>query len=400
MNRALGGGLDGALIVIAAGLAVLIVRAAALAPGGGDPTRAPALLARDPLDLPTLRDLGLRLDREGRLAEADAILSFVGRRTWRDGPTEVWLLRRRLNQGRYREGFESADALLRRDADGTTRPALFALLIAASDRPDARPALVARLAASPWWRGDFLRALGAGADAAGAAAVFAALARGPRPPAADEYAPLIDRLVGAGDNDEAYAAWRAVARPVPASTPPLHDGGFSGASDHTPFTWSEATGVGASEEIGPVIDSAASLRGAARALRIDYDGYSSPSLPAQLLVRPPRRYRLHWREQVDPAVPDRLFWRVRCAGTSRILARAPAAAGGWREAGMSVETPPSGCAAQWLELATDPGERRAPLTGWYAAFRLEPISSAGSAHARAAEEHPDRADADLDVQGE
>src|SRR5580704_2905224 len=146
MNRAAGRTLDGALVLIGAGLAVLIAQAAFTSATDADRPPGPARLANDPLDLPALRALGLRLDREGRLDETDAVLAFVGRRTWRDGPTEVWLLRRRLDQDRYEEAFESADSLLRRDADGTTRPALFALFIAAADDVQAQPALVARLA--------------------------------------------------------------------------------------------------------------------------------------------------------------------------------------------------------------------------------------------------------------
>ena len=355
MNRAARRTLDGALVLAAACLAVLIVVAAV--PDGAD--RTPSRLVGDPLDLPALRELALQLDREGRLARADAILGFVGRRTWRDGPTQVWLLRRRLDQGRYREAFESADSLLRRDANGATRPALFELLMAAADSPDARPALEARLAAAPWWRGDFLSALTARGGVAGARAVLSDIANGPAPPSPAEYAPLIDRLVSGGDYDGAYAAWRAVAR-APA-TAVLRDGAFEGAPDHTPFTWSAARGLGASSETE------------GRALRVDYDGYSTSSLPAQLLVRPPPRYLLSWRERIDPVVPERLYWRVRCAGTDQVLARAPPSVAGWRAVSLQVGQPGADCAAQWLELAAEPGERRNPVTGWYAAFRLRPI---------------------------
>jgi hypothetical protein len=359
--------MDAALAAAAASLAVVIVRAAVVPPGGEDRTPPRARLARDPLDLPALRDLGLQLDRRGRLDQADALLGFVGRRSWRDGPTEVWLLRRRLDQGRYAEALDGADSLLRRDADGATRPALFPLLIAAADEPRAQASLAARLAARPWWRGDFLRALGDGGDVTGARAVFSTLALGPAPPTADEYAPLINRLVSAGDYDGAYATWRAVARPAGPAPPVLRDGAFTGVPDHTPFTWSAASGVGASSEAGPASDGPA-----ARALRVDYDGYASPILPAQLLIDPPRRYSLRWRERVDPAVPERLFWRVRCAATNQVLARSPPPAPGWRETTLGVETPISGCAAQWLELTAEPGERRGAVTAWYADFRLQP----------------------------
>jgi hypothetical protein len=367
MNRAAVRTLVAAVALVVAGLALLIVRSALTNPDR-DRAASPARLTTDPLYLPALRDLGLRLDRQGRLTEANAILGFVGRRTWRDGPTEAWLLRRRLDEGRYREAFESADSLLRRDADGTARPTLFPLLVAAAADPQARPALVARLSAAPWWRADFLRALGTQGDVVGARAVFSVLAGGPDPPGADEYAPLINRLARAGDYERAYAAWRAIARPAEAVAPILRDGDFDAASDQTPFTWSVATGVGVAGDAG-----AAPGGPAARVLRIDYDGYSSPSLPAQLMVDPPLRYGVRWAERVDPAVPEHLFWRVRCADTNQVLARAPRGAPGWRESTMMVERPPSGCTAQWLELVAEPGERRAAVTAWYAAFRLRPV---------------------------
>jgi hypothetical protein len=284
----------------------------------------------------------------------------VGRRSWRDGPTEVWLLRRRLAQGRYREAFESADSLLRRDADGTTRPVLFELLVAAAESAETREAVVARLAPAPWWRADFLRALGA-RGGGGARAVFSDLALGATPPSPDEYAPLIDRLVSVGDFDGAHAAWLSVARSHGPAAESLRDGDFAGSSDHTPFTWSAASGPGASSE----------TEAAPRALRVEYDGYSTPGLPAQLLVRPPGRYLLSWRERIEPAVPERLFWRVRCAGSDKVLARAPPPAAGWRAVTLTVDPPDTGCAAQWLELHAEPGERREPVTGLYAAFRLQ-----------------------------
>jgi hypothetical protein len=357
---------DAALVLMAVGLGWLIVEAAFVGPGGANPTAEPSFrLVRDPLDLPALRELGLRLDRQGRLAEADAILSFVGRRTWRDRPTEVWLLRRRLDQGRYREAIRSVDAVLRQDARGVTRPVLFDLLIAAADDPQARPALVAELTPAPWWRGDFLPALGVRGAPASAVDTLSALALGPTPPLPDEYAPLISRLVSGRDYEGAYTAWRSVARPHGLVTATLRDGDFTGYSDHTPFTWSPASGAGVSSEV----------EAAPRALRIDYDGFSAPNLPAQLLIHPPARYRLSWRERVESGDAEdsgRLFWRVRCADTNAVLARGPPPVAGWRAVSLTVEARGAGCPAQWLELAADPGERRSPVTAWYAAFRLQP----------------------------
>ena len=357
------GALDVAVFALAAGLAALVVAAAM------GPRSLP--LSRDPLDLEALRTLGLRLDRLGRSDEADQVLSFVGRRTWRDGPTQVWLMRRRLAQDRLEEAFESADSLLRRDAEETTRPALFALFVAAAEHDDARAALTTRLAAAPWWRADFLQTLGARADVAGARTVFAALAAGPTPPAPAEYGPFINRLVSERDYVEALSAWRQIARK--AGTEGLRDGAFSGVSDHTPFTWSAAEGVGGASAAAPSPDGSA-----IRTLRVDYDGYASPLMPAQLLVPGPERYVVTWRERIDPPGSERLFWRVRCADSGQVLARAPAVDSGfaapsvWRAKSMDVQPPSVGCAGQWLELATAAGERREAVTAWFADFQMRP----------------------------
>jgi len=368
--------LDALLAIGALGLAAWIIQGALPQGEPAAPTMARDLarITRDPLDVAALRDLGLALDREGQAARADALLSLVGRRTWRDVPTDIWLLRRRLEGARFADAFAHADALLRMDRDGVTRPVLFKVLAAAAAHAEARPDLEARLAASPWWRTDFLRSLAGGGDADGDREVLTALAAGPTPPGPDEYAPLINRLVAARAYAAALAAWREIARPPGEGGADLRDGDFSGAPDGTPFAWSAAEGVGGSSETRAPPDGSAR-----RALRIDYDGYSTPTLPGQMLVLAPGRYRLSWRQATDPGESPRLAWRVRCADTGQAPAAAaagralPEGAGlDWREMTMDVQIPAFGCAAQWLELVPLPAERRDPVTAWYAAFRLGP----------------------------
>ncbi len=315
-------------------------------------------IREDPLDIAALRSLGLDRERTGQTAEAEALLSFVGRRTWRDAPTEAWLLRRRLSQGRLKEAFETADSILRQDFLGTTRPVLFGMMTAAAGLVEARPALEARLAAAPSWRPDFLQGLDAHGDAAGAVQVLAALAAGGTPPKPEEYTLLITRLVAGGDYGGTYEAWSVVSRRARMA----ELGDFSSPSDQTPFTWSGAVGVGATSEARPSPDGST--------LRIDYDGFSTPRLPARLLVSPAGRRRLTWRETGDADMTRKLYWRVRCAESGQVLARSDTAAPGGRDREMVFEVPATGCGGQWVELIATPGERRDPITARYESMKI------------------------------
>lgn len=332
-------------------------------------------IAADPLDLDALRVLGLQGDATRTPGRTARVLSFVGRRTWRDGPTNVWLLRQALEEGRFAEAFDRADAILRQDADGRSRPALFDLLSKAAAFPEARPDLEGRLAASPTWREDFLAYLGQKGDPSGALAILSGLADSESPPTPAEYSALVNRLVSGGEPRAGLKAWVEVARPRGGEAAGLRDGGFQGQWDHTPFTWSVAEGVGGESE------THAAPRGiAGRVLRVDYDGYAAPSLPAQLLVLGPGAYRVTWLEQPAPARAGSLYWRVRCADTGAILARADQAKaaagedGGWRAMSLRFDAPAQGCPGQWLELIAAPGERPSPITAEYAEFALLPAS--------------------------
>ena len=325
------------------------------------PSAARAALARDPLNIAAIRSLGLMRDREGGDASADALLDFAGRRTWRDGPTQVWLVQRRLEQGRYAEALRRADALLRQDDEGPDRRILFPLLVAAIGREAMRPELAARLAQNPGWRGDFLRSLGAAGAATDIAPLFAALAGGPSPPRPEEYAPFVNRLAADRDYPAALAAWNAATGRSGATAAALRDDDLSAPSDGTPFTWSVATGAGVrSATTGARLD-------------LDYDGVSSPSLPTRLLVLSPGPYRLSWRESAAQGAAGSLFWRLRCAGSDQVIAREASAGPGTQvehPVSLDFEVPSENCAGLWLELAADPGERPAEASFGFRQMRL------------------------------
>ena len=354
---------DGLLILLCLVLAgaIVVTTVARLRP---PPTESETgrLLRADPLNPDALRTLALARARAGRTDEADGLFAFIGRRTWRDGPAQVWLFQRRIQEGRFDAAVENIDALLRRDANGEARPALFGLMVEAAAIVEARPSVVRRLDAAPWWRTDFLQTLASKGEAPTASAVLLSLSEGPTPPTPTEYAPLVQRLVREGDYAGALGLWRQVARPRAAANAAIRDTDFSGPSDTTPFTWSVADGVGATSVFEPPTG-----------LRVDYDGFSLPALPAQLLVLPPGRYEITWREADESHGAARVDWRVRCAPSGAILAKAGdwlTNAGSWQDRSMVAEIPATGCGAQWLELAAQPGERRSETTQRFSAIRL------------------------------
>ena len=331
---------------------------------------ARAEIAHDPIDLAALRSWGLSLDQSGRTAAAEAVMTFVSRQSWRDVPALVWLVPRRIREGDFVSATADADALMRLDIPDGLREPLIKMMIAAADDDGARPALVGRLADRPWWRESFLPRLAVAGNIAAARAVLLALADGPAPADGAEIAPLLGRQADLGAYADALRDWRRLTPTRPTHDDPVRDGDFSARPDPTVFGWSLAVGVGAQSAIEA---APGGLDG--KALRIDYDGFSSPDLPRQLLVLGPGRYRVEWRERRDLAAPRRLDWTVRCADSGATISQVtttPADNGQWSLAASTIIVPASGCQGQWLGLTASPGERFDPATIWYGRIKLVP----------------------------
>jgi hypothetical protein len=354
-----------AVIVLLVGLGVLIVRQAAIAVQPAAPHR---FRSADLLDEAALAGLGFEADRRGDRARARILLDLAGRLSWRDAPVQAWLLQRAAESGDWTAVMVHADALLRTDADGALRPQLFRLLDVMASDETSRAALLGRLRRAPWWREAWLAHLAAvAASPAGAVspdqarAILMSLASGPRPLTRAEYLPYVEMRLARGDYAQAERDWAALARRADGAAL-LRDPTFQASSVSGPFGWTPASGVGASSEMEAPTD-------AARALRVDYDGYSPSRLPGQLLVLPPGRYSFAWRERI--VGPPRLAWRVRCLGrTPQVLIGAPPLAGpGWRARRLTFDIA-ADCPAQQVELAPLPGERRDEVTGWFADLSL------------------------------
>lgn len=326
-------------------------------------------LARDPLGGAALRTLGLALAATGRQGDADTVMDLAATRTWRDTLLGGWVFRRRLQQGRFGEAFDQADALLRRDVDPSLRDHLQnALLIAATDGA-MRGFLVAHLAPDPDWREPFIQRLVGEADPEAARSVLIALVTGSAPLKPGEFGPYLERRIAERRFSDALADWRVLTGAGHGPHVPPLDGDFLDDPDGTAFTWSKAEGAGAVSEIHP---APAAIGG--RALRVDYDGRSSPTLPGEMLSVAPGRYRLTGLDLMQSGDDaGRMGWAVNCADGGPLATRSgpPAILGGWRPFSVTFEAPDSACAAQWLRLMPGPGERPSPVVIWYARLRLE-----------------------------
>ena len=329
-------------------------------------------LRRSPLDDPTLATYGLAMDRLGHPQVADRAMTLAGQRSWRDLPSQIWLMRRDLLAARFAGGFAHADAVLRRDPNPP--PALFAILTAAARDPGAVAPLADRLALNPTWRPAFFAFL---ADQACTpptdmiAALLTRLASGPTPPTDAEIAPYLRVLVTQQRFAEADAAWRRFT-PAAASAGDVYDGDFAWPPGSTPFDWSLTSGVGWTASIAPSPDGA---RG--NALNVDYDGVSPPQRLRQLLVLSPGAYRLSGRFEDEQGSGAALFgWTLACVGADQLLATAPSPsgpAGVWRTFSATVIVPPDRCPAQWLALKSQPANERTDVSVWYDELVISPI---------------------------
>ena len=114
------------------------------------------------------------------------------------------------------------------------------------------------------------------------------------------------------------------------------------------------------------------------ALRVSYDGFGSGAAVEQLLLLPPGSYRLSSQYRIESGGQDaRLSWQISCVERSQTIAELRLLASGvqtsgWASLRSDFSVPGSACTAQWLRLATRPGDRRAPVTVWLDNVTIEP----------------------------
>jgi hypothetical protein len=330
-------------------------------------------LQRSPLEPGALRALSWEADHQGRKADALAIMTLAGRLTQRDNYIHGTLYWDAVARRDWPAAFLNVDPILRRVPD--LGPAFFPTMIDALSDPGARQAAVSRLVWRPEWRGPFLAALANDPKNAGEARlVFEALYSSRAPLSESEQSLLIDDLVGTGAYADARAEW---LRLLPASDRSgdtlLYDGGFKGLPGTPPFNWSFVDEDGAVSELGDA-------PGGGPALHLEYPTGRPHRLLAQTLVLPPGSYRLRGQVLFDQSARgDQLAWRLECVGGEKLAEQRQAASGaGWSQLQIDFATPPTGCAAQRLELSSLAQDDIRTSEAWVRNLALSPGQVAGA----------------------
>jgi hypothetical protein len=331
-------------------------------------------LSREPLNVAALRDAGLAHDKLGQVALGDRLLLFAGDRSWRDLPTELWLLWHNVRTRHFDAAVQDADAVLRVSADQHTDLQVQALLDAAASYPPTARPLIEALAASPPWRPGFLAGLaGSAAPASACDALLAGLTTSHAPPKPGEYAPCVNRMVQEGHYDLALKRWRVLAPQTPGAAAPIRDGQFTQVSDDTAFTWNLQGGSGAQLSVASYPGS-----GGGNGLEVDYDGVSQPALTQQLLLLAPGVFTVRGREDtsnagsVESGADAGVRWQVVCANGQTLLGQSDVFGAGQGERAFAFRfTVPAGCPAEWIRLVPVAAERPHEITLWFTGLSVE-----------------------------
>lgn len=342
-----------------------------------DPAHAAAFarraLAESPLKVAAISTFGLALQEVGDETQADKVMSFAGSRGWRDALTQFWLLAHGLRTQDFDLAFQRADALLRR-ADRYQLALFQSLIYVVDNSPGAIGALNTRLEEPPSWRAAFLGELATDPHPVSGQieqSLLEHLATTKAPPTDREVGGLVDRLVQEHRYSDAETEWRRLTPRTHSTSELIIDGDFDHAAGVAPFGWLIPQAVGWVGSIG-----LAPGAGHGQALRLEYDGFSTPQPLRQLLVLPPGDYRLSgqfYREL--GAAPASPFWIVSCVQGATTPAPLPLNApdGVWMNF-KTAFTVHQGCQAQWLQLTADPGDHHLDSVTWYDNLAVIPVN--------------------------
>jgi hypothetical protein len=321
---------------------------------------ARAALTIVPRDVRALRVMGVAVSLQGRRRLGSELLLRSGVLSWRDPPTQIWLIRAALDQRNYATAAQRIDAMLR---GGQMSGNMLRLAHGVAALPEARAALVERLAEDPPWRTSFLadpEYLTPATDPSHVLLIEALRVRGV-PPARAELVRFVNHLVQTGQFALARRVWlmslTGEARTYVAGA--IFDGDFNddpGAEAEQPrfpFEWELDSGHGAIASTGtpPLLvgETALNVR----------SGDAEQRLASQTVMLAPGRHVRSYATIVGGELsPQGFEWRVICVRyNARLMLGEPASrtVGSWRTTTMTFDVPPRDCGAQRIEIVARPG---------------------------------------------
>jgi hypothetical protein len=328
-----------------------------------------AAVIRAPLDAVAIRNLGFVADLDGR-AEAERLLRLSGRVSLRDYLTHAWLLNRNLDEGRYDDAAHELDILMRTE---NWRAAMPQVIYSFPDRR-FRAAIVRLLARKPYWRGDFLLAIGL--DDGGdddSYALLQALRLTAAPPTTSELQPFFNAMTSKLPGAELYRRWITLlpGGPLKPGDALLRDGSFEGLDAPMPYNWRMTPGSGTYSEIS------ANPAGAGHVLYASFEGDAATQFTKQALRLPPGNYRLSGLARAQNDVPRGAFvWSLACTskdappGEGTQIPLAPVT-DRWTKF-TATFTISAACPEQQISLNGAPEEGINPLSIWVDGLSIAP----------------------------
>lgn len=314
------------VIPIAAALLWIVVAEAPLAQGlvsslaGGEPSpenerrwaaqaepAAAAFVNKAPLiEYPYLVK-ALARERDGEIGEAEALVRHAHRLNPRSAEARFWLAQHYLTGGRVEEGIDALAALyrLRRGLS----PLLSTLLAEAAREPEARAAIAARLANTPYILDVVRHGVEANLEAGELVHLLSATDLAGLPnglPSAQ--ASVTSGAMRDGKFEQAYAAWRALLPEGDEPTNPVYDGDFTKAGG-PPFGWTLS-----SSQHAEIRKGQAGQPEQRPAIVIQAFGSLPAEIARQRILTKPGAYNFSFTvAAVEGARGDPgLEWRIRC----------------------------------------------------------------------------------------
>lgn len=324
-----------------------------LAAGRVDEGRQLAIdsMGRNPINVEAARNLAMAAEAERDQAATARLFDLASAMSRRDRLTQIWLIRRAIENGDYEAAMRGLDIAMRTSERAPEY--LGPIVVAATADRRILPPLARTLDNNPTWRGDLLRMLVyAGPNLQHVALLIRGRLDPSIPGERTTLQAFLDRLVRQGQLDLAWAVYRGIAPGGGSTNAGLRNSGFEQPVGFVPFDWMLAD---ESDLLG--IRGARPDGRAGYALSLVARNRAGP-VARQLMRLARGQYRVMFEVgSVPDSSADRPRVTISCATGSQVL-------GEWRPSNSGeapqrvvgeVRIPPE-CPWQWLSISLNMDE--------------------------------------------